>query len=87
MSKEFIMEKKIKDLEENRKLQKQFIQKLQAKVDNLEKVNESLSEELDHKENIIHNLKLKYFKCSGCEKYNKSMVKLLRLQPSIKKLL
>jgi hypothetical protein len=73
MSKEFIMEKKIKDLEENRKLQKQFIQKLQAKVDNLEKVNESLSEELDHKENIIHNLKQKYLKCSGCEKYNKSM--------------
>ena len=67
MSKEFIMEKKIKDLEENRKLQKQFIQKLQAKVDNLEKVNESLSEELDHKENIIHNLKQKYLKCT-CHK-------------------
>jgi uncharacterized coiled-coil protein SlyX len=62
------MEKKICDLEENRKLQKDLIEKLQKKVNNVEKEKENLAEELNFKEKIIHKMKSKDFKCSGCEK-------------------
>ena len=67
------MDKKIRDLEENRKLQNKLLQKLQENVDNLEKEKRYLGEELEEKDKIIHNLKRKDFKCNGCDKYNKSM--------------
>ena len=67
------MEKKLSELEENHKLQKELIEQLQKKVNNVEKEKEHLAEELDVKEKIIYNLKRKDFKCSGCEKYSKSM--------------
>ena len=72
------MEKKICDLEENRKLQKDLIEKLQKKVNNVEKEKENLAEELNFKEKIIHKMKSKDFKCSGCEKYSKSMDEVVR---------
>ena len=68
------MERKFKDLEENRKLQKELIEQLQIIVSALEKDKAKLSEELRTKDATIYNLKRKENLCSnGCERYNKSI--------------
>jgi chromosome segregation ATPase len=68
------MERKFKDLEENRKLQKELIEQLQIIVSALEKDIAKLSEELRTKDATIYNLKRKENLCSnGCERYNKSI--------------
>ena len=68
------MEKRINDLEENRKLQKEVIRNLQIMVDSLTKDKENLAEEVKTKEESIHKLRSNKGACSnGCDKYNKSM--------------
>ena len=69
------MEKKIKDYEENRKLQIEVIKNLQILVDHSKKVKENMAEEIKEKDHIIYMLKQKGDNvCSnGCGKYTKSM--------------
>ena len=66
------MENRIKDLEENQKLQTELLQKLQAHVKKVKKENESLAEELHEKEKVMHELKMKRSDCN-CSKYSKSI--------------
>ena len=72
------MERKFKDLEENRKLQKELIEQLQIIVSALEKDKAKLSEELRTKDDTMYNLKRKENLCTnGRDKYNKFIDKIV----------
>ena len=63
------MEQKLREYEENHKLQEKVIGHLQEIVELLKKEKVTLAEEHKNKDEIIHNLKRKEIVCSnGCEK-------------------
>ena len=55
------MEKKLKEMDENRKLQKEVIRKLQISIENLKEEKEELADEMNTKDIIIFNPKKKTF--------------------------
>ena len=73
-----MMEKKIKDYEENRQLQNQMIKHLQEMVENLKKEKSEILEALDGKDKSIHKLKNKEVTECDCNNYNKSKEDLVK---------
>ena len=68
------MDKRVSELEENRKLQKEIIRNLQISVESFKRDKENLAEELKTKDETIHKLNRNKNMClNGCDKYNKSM--------------
>ena len=69
------MSNKLKDLEENARLQNEVIKRLESIVKNLEKERALLREALEAKEQQIHELKVNGLKEKECEchRYSKSI--------------